>query len=170
MIALGLALLLISGSAQAVVYREPDTLRANFSLSLDNISEYSTMTVNLTNSDMDYIDNIGFQSEYVFDYDPKGMHIAPNNKMEFFLLIGVSDVNESQIITGKINVTGEDETGNVTVGEIPFIFTIESQLMPTKEYLYRKCFVEQGEEFCKAINLSELTNITVTTSIMSTVK
>jgi len=165
-----MAVLIMSVHAvQAVsIYREPNEIILNILLTRENLSVYQTAQVNLTNNEMDIIDNISFHSPYIKEFIPVGKNLEPDIPMIFDLIIGVdysdretSESTENETIMTEINISGEINGEPVNLTPIPLTLNVNMSFEPIREYIYRKCFVEDGQEYCAIMNTTELQNVTI---------
>lgn len=161
MATLGAILIMLATAEAASIHRDPE----NISLSLMVTREYPKNTTSvvmlLTSNEIDIIDNIGFQSEYLFSYSPEGKILSPETETAYTLEIGVDGIEENVTLSDHINITGDVEGETQTLSQIPLKIVVNAQLEPLKNYLYRKCFIEEGIEYCADINETDFENITV---------
>lgn len=152
----------------------------NFSLeniSITNISIGANKTINITITSMESMyDDIEFESKYLVEYSPVGKHIDNNISENFYLTFKAPDeynrtidevnlthiiLNDSLLIKGN-NGTAIEELGRL---DVSMNVTLNELELPPREYIFKKCFIEERAEFCSEFNFSEMIepykNITV---------
>jgi len=135
-----------------------------------NLTEKITIQFNLTNECEFIIENIYLESTYLESYSPGGKTLSPTESAIFSatlqIIDNITNMTEGQIIEDLIEVYGDvvyEDPDNITkevVAEIELTFNI-SIGEPAKQYFYRKCFIEEDEEFCTAFNISDVTPILI---------
>lgn len=174
-----LALFLLPNPAMA----ENESLMAEdititpMNLTIHNISIGENRTVNITIiSNESMYDDVAFTSEYLLEYSPIGKHMDPDVS-EIFLLIfkapdeynrSTTELNTTHIVfEDEVIITGHNGSVIKELGKIAVFMnvTLTELGLPEREYIFKKCFIENGEEFCSISNFSEMIkpyqNITV---------
>ena len=143
----------------------------NFSLqniTITNISIGANKTINLTLTSMESMyDDIEFESKYLIEYSPVGKHIDNNVSENFYLTFKAPDeynrtidevnlthilLNDSVLIKGN-NGTAIEELGRLN---LTMNVTLNELELPAREYIFKKCFIEESAEFCSEFNFSEM--------------
>ena len=153
----------------ASIYRIPDSLSFQFFITRDNLTAAQNADMNITSNELDIIDNVQFESPYVLDYAPKDSHLEVGISSIFTLTVGV-DYSAMQNTTGmqnetiqtEINVSGEINGTRMNLTSIPLTISVNATIEPLRDYIWRKCFVEEGQEYCTMMNATELENVTIT--------
>jgi len=142
---------------------------SSFDISV-NLTEEVTIEFNLTNDCEFIIENLYLESEYLESYSPGGKTLSPTESVIFSatlqIIDNITNMTEGQIINDTLKVYGDvvyEDPINITkevVASIPLKFNI-SIGEPTKLYFYKKCFIEEEEEFCTTFNISDVTPVVV---------
>lgn len=156
-----IALLLVPSAQAANIYRDPSVINISFSVTRDDPTDMSEALVRLINNELEIIDNVGFESPFILDYSPREKILEPSITNNFTILFFVENVTQNETIYTDINITGEIDGESQIISTISLIMDIRANYEPLREYLYRKCFMEEGEEYCTLMNISELQNVTI---------
>jgi hypothetical protein len=162
-----ITVLAVSGLAEAQnVEVIPSSLAFNLT-----VGENVTVSVNMTSNDSTIYDEVYFNSTHLIGYVPTGSHLDQGIPKTFNLTIGVAEYerpdDETNTISVGINETIQikalNETAEIAIGEIglEINLTVPGPEIPKRDYLFRRCFIENNKEFCAEFNVSELQNITI---------
>lgn len=133
------------------------------------IGENATINVSIFNPGA-ILDNVVFYSNYTKSYSPVGTALQPNSTTNFTVTVAVNSFNgtingtQSYVpVNGVVYISATNVTETVTLGQInlPINLTLAEANLSTRDYFFKKCFLEGQDEFCTQFNTSDIQNLIV---------
>jgi len=159
--------LLLSNVVASEVNLTPNNV--SFNIFLNQTKTFGVSLLSDINASI--YDEITFTGSYLMSYTPVGGHLDNGTIGNFTLTVGgiqnyertPEQMNLTVVtLSDSIVIKGFNDSGLQTIGTIQL--TLNLSLPEIEEqtlYFFKKCFIDNEEEFCTNYNISELQNVTV---------
>lgn len=133
-----------------------------------NLTENITISFNLTNNCSFRVEDINMTSSYLKKFTPTGKFLEPNESWNFNATLQIIDnivnITEGTILNDTIKIYGNivyseaNISMQVNIANIPLTLNVSVGEV-AKQYFYKKCLIEENQEYCTAFNISDVSPI-----------